>query len=246
MLKQTRCSRFHRSRVSGGRVTTLATCCKVTRRDGVVQGFTDHVRDLEVNGVAYQAASGPQSAARPAPRSPPPRRQPQARQGRVYGAHRWHRRADHGHRPRHCRPGRAPARVLAVLCLKRGARKRQSPTSFTGLVPRRAGRHEHQPRPSCSPFFTPGHRERRPVPHGSRHDDDRTFPRRAIECWARESRGRYRKANRHGPSAATSCPDHQSVYGTKSRMIGRWTRQADARGPAAMPGSLGSVDMGRI
>jgi uncharacterized phage protein (TIGR02218 family) len=29
-----------------------------TRRDGVVQGFTDHVRELEVDGVTYKAASG--------------------------------------------------------------------------------------------------------------------------------------------------------------------------------------------
>jgi hypothetical protein len=41
-----------------GEVTTLATCWKITRRDGVVQGFTDHVRDLEVDGVTYRAASG--------------------------------------------------------------------------------------------------------------------------------------------------------------------------------------------
>jgi uncharacterized phage protein (TIGR02218 family) len=39
-------------------VTTLATCWQITRRDGVVQGFTDHVRDLEVEGVTYIAASG--------------------------------------------------------------------------------------------------------------------------------------------------------------------------------------------
>jgi len=41
-----------------GEVTTLATCWKITRRDGFVQGFTDHVRDLEVDGVTYKAASG--------------------------------------------------------------------------------------------------------------------------------------------------------------------------------------------
>jgi uncharacterized phage protein (TIGR02218 family) len=39
-------------------VTTLATCWQITRRDGVVLGFTDHVRDLEVDGVTYNAASG--------------------------------------------------------------------------------------------------------------------------------------------------------------------------------------------
>jgi uncharacterized phage protein (TIGR02218 family) len=41
-----------------GEVTTFATCWKITRRDGLVQGFTDHVRDLEVDGVTYRAASG--------------------------------------------------------------------------------------------------------------------------------------------------------------------------------------------
>ena len=41
-----------------GDVTTLATCWKITRRDGVVLGFTDHVRDLDVDGVTYRAASG--------------------------------------------------------------------------------------------------------------------------------------------------------------------------------------------
>ena len=51
-------------------------------------------------------------------RRPGPRRQPQAGQGQVHRAHRWHRRPHHGHRPRHGRPGGAPARVLHVLCLK--------------------------------------------------------------------------------------------------------------------------------
>jgi uncharacterized phage protein (TIGR02218 family) len=41
-----------------GEVTTLATCWKITRRDGAVLGFTDHVRDLEVDGVTHRAASG--------------------------------------------------------------------------------------------------------------------------------------------------------------------------------------------
>jgi uncharacterized phage protein (TIGR02218 family) len=41
-----------------GEVTTLAICWKITRRDGVVLGFTDYVRDLEVDGVTYEAASG--------------------------------------------------------------------------------------------------------------------------------------------------------------------------------------------
>ena len=41
-----------------GEVTTLATCWQITRRDGVVLGFTDHVRDLDLEGVIYKAASG--------------------------------------------------------------------------------------------------------------------------------------------------------------------------------------------
>jgi uncharacterized phage protein (TIGR02218 family) len=41
-----------------GEVTTLATRWQITRRDGEVLGLTDHVRDLEVDGVTYAAASG--------------------------------------------------------------------------------------------------------------------------------------------------------------------------------------------
>jgi len=41
-----------------GGATTLCWCWLVTRRDGVVQGFTDHDRDLVFDGVTYQAASG--------------------------------------------------------------------------------------------------------------------------------------------------------------------------------------------
>lgn len=41
-----------------GEVATLATCWKITRRDGVILGFTDHIRDLEIDGVIYHAASG--------------------------------------------------------------------------------------------------------------------------------------------------------------------------------------------
>lgn len=39
-------------------VTTLAHCWKLTRRDGVVQGFTDHDDDLLVDGVTYRAGTG--------------------------------------------------------------------------------------------------------------------------------------------------------------------------------------------
>ena len=39
-------------------VTTLATCWKLTRRDGAVMGFTDHDRDLIVSGQSYVAATG--------------------------------------------------------------------------------------------------------------------------------------------------------------------------------------------
>lgn len=40
------------------RVTTLATCWKLTRTDGVVMGFTDHEVDLVVGGTTYAASSG--------------------------------------------------------------------------------------------------------------------------------------------------------------------------------------------
>jgi uncharacterized phage protein (TIGR02218 family) len=39
-------------------VTTLAWCWKLTRTDGVVQGFTDHDRDLAFDGLTYAAATG--------------------------------------------------------------------------------------------------------------------------------------------------------------------------------------------
>jgi uncharacterized phage protein (TIGR02218 family) len=38
-------------------VTTLATCWKTTLRDGAVFGFTDHVSDLQIDGLAYVASS---------------------------------------------------------------------------------------------------------------------------------------------------------------------------------------------
>lgn len=40
------------------RVTTLAWCWRVTRRDGQVFGFTEHDRELVVDGLACRAASG--------------------------------------------------------------------------------------------------------------------------------------------------------------------------------------------
>jgi uncharacterized phage protein (TIGR02218 family) len=39
-------------------VTTLAQCWKLSRRDGVVLGFTDHDRDLVFDGVTFRAGSG--------------------------------------------------------------------------------------------------------------------------------------------------------------------------------------------
>lgn len=41
-----------------GEVTTIATCWKVTRTDGEVFTFTDHLSDLVVSGLTYIAASG--------------------------------------------------------------------------------------------------------------------------------------------------------------------------------------------
>lgn len=42
--------------VSGA--TSLCWCWKLTRRDGVVSGFTDHDRDIEFDEVVFSAASG--------------------------------------------------------------------------------------------------------------------------------------------------------------------------------------------
>jgi uncharacterized phage protein (TIGR02218 family) len=39
-------------------VTTLAQCWKLTRRDGVVLGFTDHDVDLVFDGVTFRAGTG--------------------------------------------------------------------------------------------------------------------------------------------------------------------------------------------
>lgn len=39
-------------------VTTLANCWTLTRRDGVVQGFTDHDEDIVVNSVPCRAGTG--------------------------------------------------------------------------------------------------------------------------------------------------------------------------------------------
>ncbi len=46
-----------------GSVTTLATCWRVQRTDGVVYGFTDHDRDLTLSGLSYRAATGYQRSA---------------------------------------------------------------------------------------------------------------------------------------------------------------------------------------
>jgi uncharacterized phage protein (TIGR02218 family) len=41
-----------------GGVTTLCHCWRVARKDGAILGFTDHDRDLVVEGVTYKAATG--------------------------------------------------------------------------------------------------------------------------------------------------------------------------------------------
>jgi uncharacterized phage protein (TIGR02218 family) len=41
-----------------GGATTLCWCWQLTRRDGAVQGFTDHDRALTFDGVTYDAVSG--------------------------------------------------------------------------------------------------------------------------------------------------------------------------------------------
>jgi uncharacterized phage protein (TIGR02218 family) len=39
-------------------VTTLCHCWKLTRRDGTIQGFTDHDDNLAIGGVTYRAGTG--------------------------------------------------------------------------------------------------------------------------------------------------------------------------------------------
>lgn len=41
-----------------GSVTTIAHCLKLTRRDGVVMGFTDYTDDILFDGVTYEAGAG--------------------------------------------------------------------------------------------------------------------------------------------------------------------------------------------
>lgn len=41
-----------------GGVTTLCHCWRVARKDGTVLGFTDHDRDLLIDGTTYKAATG--------------------------------------------------------------------------------------------------------------------------------------------------------------------------------------------
>lgn len=43
--------------------TTLATCWKLTRKDGVIFGFTDHDRDIIYSSVTYIASTGMQGSA---------------------------------------------------------------------------------------------------------------------------------------------------------------------------------------
>jgi uncharacterized phage protein (TIGR02218 family) len=45
------------AKLDGG-ATTLARCWRVTRRDGVVMGFTDHDRALSFDGVDYEPEAG--------------------------------------------------------------------------------------------------------------------------------------------------------------------------------------------
>ena len=45
-----------------GDVTTMCHCWRVTRRDGVVLGFTEHDHDLTFAGTEFLAASGFQAA----------------------------------------------------------------------------------------------------------------------------------------------------------------------------------------
>lgn len=46
-----------------GKATTLCRCWKLTRRDAVVLGFTDHDRPLSFDGLTYEAASALEASA---------------------------------------------------------------------------------------------------------------------------------------------------------------------------------------
>lgn len=41
-----------------GRATTMCHCWRITRQDGLVQGFTNHDEDLTFDGTTFKAASG--------------------------------------------------------------------------------------------------------------------------------------------------------------------------------------------
>lgn len=45
-----------------GEATTLCRCWSLTRRDGVVLGFTDHDRDLAFEGITFRARAGLEAA----------------------------------------------------------------------------------------------------------------------------------------------------------------------------------------
>ena len=45
-------------------VTTLANCIKITRRDGYMIGFTEHDRDLPIEGMIYKSIAGFEVSAR--------------------------------------------------------------------------------------------------------------------------------------------------------------------------------------
>jgi uncharacterized phage protein (TIGR02218 family) len=45
-----------------GEATTLARCWRLVRRDGVVAGFTDHDRDIVVDGTVHRAEAGFEAA----------------------------------------------------------------------------------------------------------------------------------------------------------------------------------------
>jgi uncharacterized phage protein (TIGR02218 family) len=47
-------------------VTTLCRCWRLIRRDGLVLGFTDHDRDLTIDGTVFEAASGLDASAQEA------------------------------------------------------------------------------------------------------------------------------------------------------------------------------------
>jgi len=61
------------AKLSSG-ITTLCRCWRIERRDGVIQGFTDHDEDVILDGLGNPRRARRRSAERSRPRGRPLRR----------------------------------------------------------------------------------------------------------------------------------------------------------------------------